>query len=67
MSAPYLTPETLREIADYVDALNAVTEQHGSKAAYVQNIPVLDGYGEHVGLIVDEVGGIYQFQPGAKA
>lgn len=66
MSAPYLDSQVMREIADYVDALNAVTEKHGDKAAYVQSVPVLDHHGDHLGLIVDEIGGVYQFQGGAK-
>lgn len=64
MSAPYLDPQVLREIADYVDALNAVTQAHGEKSGYVQNAPVKDHHGDTIGHIVDEIGGVYQFVPG---
>lgn len=64
MSAPYLDPQVMREIADYVDALNRVTETHGEKAVYVQDVPVKDIHGDVLGHIVDEIGGIYQFVPG---
>lgn len=60
----YLDPQFMREVADYVDALNAVTAKHGDKAAYMQNIPVMDHHGEVIGHVVDEIGGLYQFVPG---
>lgn len=62
MTTYSLDPDTMREIADYVDALNKVTESHGSKSAYLNQIPVLDHHGDKIGIIVDEIGGVYQFQ-----
>lgn len=52
----------LREIADYIEALNRVSEGHGGEAVYVQNASVMNASGDVLGQIVDEVGGYYQFE-----
>lgn len=64
MSTVQLYPDTLEQVAAYAralsDACESLPDGDGEKV-HLGRVEVMDQYGEHIGYLVDEVGGSFMF------